>query len=278
MKTICDSCHAGCCRIYRLLITVFDFVDLVNGLGIEKAIEGTCFETFPSDLNYTANKHSTFPFIFDNANRKGFMYSLALKRTDSSLFPGTQKCFFLTEELRPEPIENPDLPGHKFHPGSKVQGKCSIYAHRPNVCSNYPMAFNPNTFTSQLKRRDSLPQAAAYEGYQICPKQVLQLSDFGINGSPEIMAANNQLLLGNARIQAHNEIATKWNSQSDRMIENVVAFILSNCNSSVAAFMPPVQAIAVNTQEAVLSNKMDSAFNALKARSHSVNEERLSDE
>jgi len=250
------------------LITVFDFIDLVNALGMEKTIEATCFEAQPLDLNYTINKHSTFPFLFDNPQHKGFMYSFALKRVDSELFPGTQKCFFLHEEKRPEPFENPELPAHRFHPGSKIAGRCLIYEHRPNVCMNYPIAFNPHTWTSQLRRRENLPQASIYEGYQICPKQVLSLNDFGINDPASIMKSNDNLLLGDARVQAHNHIAMRWNLQADRLIENIVPYIIQSTNSSITEFIPAAQPVVKMPQKAAREElpRMDGALNTLKNR------------
>jgi Fe-S-cluster containining protein len=240
MTTICDSCHAGCCRAYKLTINVFDLIDLINAIGIEEAIKGSSFESLPFNPNYASMQHSVFPFIFDNDNLKGSMHALALKRVDSELLPGTLKCHFLKEENRAEPHANPELPGHKFHPGSRITAQCSVYEHRPTMCRTYPIAFNPNAKNAVLRRRENLPQASLHEGYQICPKQVLQLSDFGLSDFKDLMKKNNELFLNDARQAGHNQIVLKWNSQIDRKIENIVPFIMNEARQVISAFIPPI--------------------------------------
>ncbi len=241
--SICDSCHAGCCRAYRLIITIYDFLDLVAGQGTERAVQGVTFEALPFNAGYTSNKHMMYPFIFDNADKKGFMYSLALKRVESKLFPNTLMCNFLEEEQRLEPAVNSELRNHQNHPGSKYTARCSIYHDRPTMCRTYPIGLNPNTFTSVLKRRENLPQAATQEAYQICPKQELDLKDFGLEGSAAILKKNNDLLLNHVRTEAHNEAVLRWNSQPERLIEKVVPFMLSLGNASIGVYKEPQQNI-----------------------------------
>jgi Fe-S-cluster containining protein len=239
MSSICDSCHAGCCRAYRLIITIYDFLDLVNAVGLEKAVNATTFESMPYNPNYAINKNIMFPFIFDNEGKKGLMYSLALKKVDSLLFPGTTKCSFLHEESRPEPNINPELRNHSQHPGSKVSAMCSVYENRPTMCRTYPIGFNPNTNTSLLRRRENLPNAAEKAAYQICPKEQLELTDFGLTKPETIMKKNDELLLSDARTHAHNEAVTRWNSQPERSIDKVVSFILGIGNSLIASYQAP---------------------------------------
>ncbi|MDJ0625902.1 MAG: hypothetical protein QNJ31_06005 [Candidatus Caenarcaniphilales bacterium] len=258
-SNICDSCHAGCCRAYRLIITVYDFIDLVNAIGLNEAVKGVCFEPIPFNLNYTSNKNIMFPFIFDNQDKKGKMFSLALKRVESKLFPGTVKCFFLGEEERAE--VNPELPNHKYHPGSRVLGRCSVYMDRPTMCRTYPIAHNPNSKISVLKKRENLPQSNEKEAYQICPKQTLELEDFDLTDSKSVTKKYNDLLLNEGRTQAHNEVALKWNSQPERLIEKVIPFISTMVNSSIVKFQGPQN--KTSTPPIISTNTPQNALNAL---------------
>jgi Fe-S-cluster containining protein len=62
-----------------------------------------------------------------------------LKRENSNLINGP-KCIFLKEELRNE--ENFPKNISDTHPGRQVKSYCSIYHHRPMMCSIYPFSWD----------------------------------------------------------------------------------------------------------------------------------------
>ena len=235
MSSICDSCHAGCCRTYRLTITIFDFLDLVNAIGLQKAIQGTSFEAIPYDASYLDNVRGIHPFIFDDPDKKEFMYSLSLKRIESKIFPGTKMCSFLHEEgrlVQKEGTKETDFD----HPGKRVSGLCSIYSHRPMMCRTYPFNFNPNKMNSFLKRRDDLPQSQEKEAYKICPKTELSLADFDLKNPNDILQKNNDLMVGYMRNLAHNKVVHRWNSQTTRLNTDIVSFFLAVGNSLIGSY------------------------------------------
>lgn len=267
MSSICDSCHAGCCRTYRLVITVFDFLDLITAVGMERAVQGTCFEAMPFNENYILNNHGIHPFVFDDEEKKGAMYSLALKRDESQLFPNTLKCNFLSEEKRPEPNINPALPNHEKHPGSHTMARCSIYENRPIMCRTYPVGFNHTNFSSQLKRREDLPMASQDDAYKICPKSQLELADFELNNPASLMKKNNDLMLNDIRNQAHNQIVIKWNSQPERLSTKIIPFLLAVGNNLISAYKvnkPPI------TETNIGARRLENAAGALKTKSASA--------
>ncbi len=235
MSSICDSCHAGCCRTYRLLITIYDFLDLVNLLGVDKAVQGLAFEELAYDPNYSSNKSSPFPFVFDNPDRKGKMFHLALKKVESALFPGTYKCHFLAEGRREQKEVNPDLPGHAEHVGSEFYGRCGVYTHRPTMCRTYPIGYNHQNNRSVLSRRKEISEHPAL---QICPKQNLDLTDFGLNQADAFMKRNDDLLLLHARTLGHNEEVLRWNSLQERPVEKIVPFMLQFGSSMILVQKP----------------------------------------
>jgi len=227
MGSLCDSCHASCCRSYRLTITIHDFLDLVSLKGLQEAINGSTFEAIPFNPNYFLNKSMMFPFIFDDLDRKDSMYILCLKRVASELLPGTQRCHFLNESKREEKVVNPEIPDHENHLGTEIQAYCSVYSGRPTMCRTYPIAFNPHTYQSVLKRRDNSPQANQNKAYNLCPKQNVELSDFGLDEAGAYLSKVNDLMLNDIRTRSHNEAALKWNSQPVRLIKNVINYFLS---------------------------------------------------
>ncbi|MDX1917640.1 MAG: hypothetical protein SFT81_00650 [Candidatus Caenarcaniphilales bacterium] len=238
MSSICDSCHAGCCRVYRLIITIYDFLDLVNHVGLNEAVNGVNFEPSPFNENYSSNRNMMFPFIFDDPDRKGKMFSLALKRVESKLFPGTLKCHFLTEGEREQIVINPELPNHEEHLGSRFYGRCSVYEGRPTMCRTYPIAFNPNLQRSFIQKREDNPKAADDKVLKICPKPTVGLADFGITDQKTMLRKNDEALLNHARTLAHNESVLRWNSQPEREIKNVVPYMLNVGKLAIAEMKP----------------------------------------
>jgi Fe-S-cluster containining protein len=73
-------------------------------------------------------------FVDRPADRR---FLLALKRVDSALFPGTQRCWFLQEWKR-----ETEAPERGEHPGRHTLGRCGIYGSRPHVCRIFPTALH----------------------------------------------------------------------------------------------------------------------------------------
>ncbi len=238
MANICVSCHSGCCRAYRLPITIFDFVEITEQLGLQDALKGITFEVERFNPNYTMNPRSAFPFVFDDEQKKGKHYTLALKRIKSELFPDTVKCYFLEEAERTAPINNPDSSGLNDHPGSKYSGYCSIYDTRPSMCRTYPIVFNEDSYRSVLKRRTDPSKSKEKNVYKICPKNELEISDFGTQDISWMMQKQNEIFLSHMRTNAHNQLALRWNSQPERKYDKVISFMISAVKDLIIEHKP----------------------------------------
>ncbi|HEY9886269.1 MAG TPA: YkgJ family cysteine cluster protein, partial [Vampirovibrionales bacterium] len=213
------------------------------------------------NLGFTTQKKLMFPFIFDNEDKKGFQYSLCLKRVESKLFPKTLKCNFLEEFER----ENDDIKNNN-HPGDKVSARCSIYENRPSMCRTYPFSHNEQTKISHLKKREDSNNATESPAYTICPTSSLKLSDFGITNTSQLMKKNNDLMLSEARTEGHNEIVTRWNLQPDRKVENVVPFITKMINLSIQEFRAPNKVIQENSEKSIMENASKAVTNKSKKK------------
>jgi hypothetical protein len=130
------------------------------------------------------------------------------------------------------------------------------------MCRTYPIGFNSQIFSSQLRRREDLPLAAQHDAYKICPKSQLELSDFALNTPAALMKKNNDLMLNDMRNQAHNQSVLKWNSQPERLTAKIIPFILSVGNNLIGAHKPNKPPIIETA-----TPRLDSAATALKAKS-----------
>jgi Fe-S-cluster containining protein len=199
---------------------------LVNLVGLKEASQGIAFEGVPYNENYFNNKRMMFPFIFDDAeNGDKQMFYLCLKRVPSQLLEGVMQCTFFKEEKREKQEINPNIPNHSEHLGSQYKGWCGVYSHRPTMCRTYPIGLNTETYQSFLIRREDAPQAAKNKALHLCPKSELSLQDFGLDNQDAYMNKMNEVLLNEARNQAHNQAVQKWNSQPKRSVKNVIPFI-----------------------------------------------------
>lgn len=259
---LCDSCHGSCCRTYRLTITISDFLDLALLKGIQEAVNGTSFEAIPYNSNLLSNKRMMMPFIFDDLNASSpAMYLLCLKRVPSELFgEGVVRCHFLQESKREEVKINPNLPDHENHPGSKFEGLCGVYSHRPTMCRTYPMAFNPDLHQSFLKRRDNPQQVEHNSAFKLCPKEKLELSDFGLDDPQQMMNKQNDLLLGEARTQAHNHAVMQWNSLPKRSTKEVIGYFVNVGKNMIQVPREQIQSleppVVINSLEALERAKL----------------------
>lgn len=109
----CATCAGGCCREYRVE---------VNVAGLRKIAAGTGFD--PTDFLYLREDEEGFQLA-----PHGPPMSLNLIKR-----PKSGACVFLME----------------IAPG---KARCGIYAHRPLVCSNFPMILRRGTVSV---REDSL--------------------------------------------------------------------------------------------------------------------------
>jgi len=164
MAGMCDTCHAGCCRGYNLLITGFDALKLSHELSLP-VVE------FVSLLTIGEDQGDKFRSVYDaiRVSDAGFekkkLY-LALKRVESRLIPGTFKCYFLNEWQRELPA-----PNRAGHPGEKVIGRCSVYNSRPLMCRTYPTSLHQNTAMGFIATPKPVEAREKHEIYTLCPEK-----------------------------------------------------------------------------------------------------------
>lgn len=214
---LCKNCHAGCCRRDELYITVLDFLEFVNQLGLEKASRSVKFEpSFEQSPDYLfPSQDRIYPFVFDDVlDQTATYFYLSLKKEHSKLLESSQKCIFLEEYLD----ENKNIRAH-----------CTINDFKPYACRAYPFTFDSKKSKSFLIRPQESPKAKENLAYKLCPKDTLEFNDFEINSSGSLLQQSNLNLLTYQRIKVHNQLAINWNSlhSKKRTRRNIVNYFLA---------------------------------------------------
>jgi Fe-S-cluster containining protein len=196
---MCDTCHAGCCRAYNLIITVFDALQISRDLNLPVAEFVTMFPAVPQLVEKMGKLHR--PLKFSDPGLEDTQFFIALKRVESRLVPGTVKCYFLQEWQRSEPVT-----GRGDHPGATVAARCGIYGSRPLMCRAYPsflhegaLGYVTNPAPSELSKSNAI--------YTLCPEK-WDSAAAGADPTPVI----HQLVLNKYEIEFQNKLIEEWNA------------------------------------------------------------------
>lgn len=164
MGAMCDTCHAGCCRGYNLLITGFDALRMSRELSLPLG-------EFCTLLSFRTDQAKRFEANFAairlaEPGTEDKRFFLALKRIESALSPGTVKCYFLNEWKREHPA-----PNREGHTGRDVVARCSVYGSRPMMCRTYPTALHANLALGFISTPRPIDLADKNPIYQLCPEK-----------------------------------------------------------------------------------------------------------
>jgi hypothetical protein len=148
----CQNCHAGCCRAFAVPVTGADVMRIERDLQLD-------FWDFAcrwADPNGNVAQKYAPQFYFDDDPQTP--YVVCLKHADSTFFPGTTKCRFLTEGM-------PDAE----HPLG--QARCGIYGQRPLPCRVFPAKLNETAELAVLYDVPERGRGTDEPAYALCPTQ-----------------------------------------------------------------------------------------------------------
>lgn len=163
MSGICDTCHAGCCRAYHLVITAYDALVIARDLSLPIGEFTHFLATAADQINQFGDNT---PIEFADAGLEMKRFFISLKKVASPLIPGTEKCFFLQEWMRQEPIT---VRGD--HPGARIAGRCGIYHSRPQMCRTFPTCMHENGAVGFIPTPAPTPLQVDHEIYKVCPEK-----------------------------------------------------------------------------------------------------------
>lgn len=150
--SVCESCHAGCCRSFAVPLTGADIIRIEGELGL-RFWDFACRWADPDGkiaLNYAPHFH------FSDEPETPFVISLI--HSESTYFSKTAKCRFLTEG-------QPDAE----HPLGV--SRCGIYKSRPSACRAFPTKLNE---TNELVIIHDVPdrgRSGDEPVYNLCSRQ-----------------------------------------------------------------------------------------------------------
>lgn len=198
MSSMCDTCHAGCCRAYHLFITVFDAIRISRDLGLPMAEFVTLVPQNAEGAKRLGDIHR--PIRFSDPGFEDTYFYLALKRVESRLIPNTLKCYFLQEWQRAEPLAS-----RGDHPGAKVTGRCGIYGSRPLMCRAYPSFLHPHGALGFITNPKPPELMKANAVYSLCPEK-WDAASFA--DSTQVV---HNLVLNRYEIDFQNKLVDEWN-------------------------------------------------------------------
>lgn len=196
---MCDTCHAGCCRAYNLIITVFDALQISRDLTLPI---GEFVTMVPRNAEMAKQMGALHhPLRFSDPGYEDTFFYIALKRVDSRLFPGTLKCYFLQEWKRNDPVHE-----RGQHLGSTVAARCGIYGSRPLMCRAYPSFLHDGALGVITNPKPSgLEKSNAI--YTLCPEK-WSTASFGSDTTQLV----HQLVLNKYEIEFQNKLIDEWNA------------------------------------------------------------------
>lgn len=183
--SLCDSCHAGCCRSFAVPITGADILRIERDRGLE-FWEFACRWADPQ--GFIARKYAP-QFHFQDEPQTPFV--ICLIHAESATFPSTTKCRFLEE-----------TPPSEEHP--RGLGRCGIYSSRPSACRAFPTKLNT---TGELAVIYDVPPRGRTQdtpAYDLCPKS-WEPADF------DPVSTVQDLVVARYEMAFFHQLARMWN-------------------------------------------------------------------
>jgi Fe-S-cluster containining protein len=183
--SMCDSCHAGCCRSYAVPISGADIIRITSDLGLSFWDFVCRWEDPDGEI---AQKYAPH-FHFEDEPEMPFV--MCLIRGESQTWPGTGKCMFLEES-----------PVTKEHPLGTA--RCGIYDSRPAACRAFPTKLSPSSELAIICDVPDRGRPSTDPVYELCPGP-WEKEDF------DAIHTVQDLIVAEYEMQFFNRIATVWN-------------------------------------------------------------------
>lgn len=207
MAGMCDTCHAGCCRGYNLLITGYDALLMSRQLSLPLGEFCTLMGFRVEQAKRFENSYVPIRLADRGCEEK--RYFLALKRIESQLVPGTVRCYFLNEWKREYPATE-----REGHPGKEVVARCSIYGSRPMMCRTYPTSLHRDVALGYVSTPRPIDLADKNPVYQLCPEK-WTATDF----SADPTAAVHNLAIHRYEQDFYNQAIAEFNKKPRTLAE-----------------------------------------------------------
>lgn len=183
--SLCEDCHAGCCRSFAVPVSGADILRIEQGLKIS-FWDFVCRWADPSGqiaLNYAPH------FFFEDEPGTPFVISLMHQTSDN--FKGTTRCRFL--------VEGPPDDDHPLG-----QARCGIYNYRPGACRVFPTKFDLSHELAVVHDVPARSREGEEQVYDLCPRP-WEPSDL------DSLQPLHDLVVARYEMQYFERIAEMWN-------------------------------------------------------------------
>ncbi len=211
---ICSVCHGGCCRRYYVDITGYDILNISKTLMMDIPVFVDIVSIDEDQIDFYKEESVLFKFTDDNCEK---YYRFCLKKSESVVYPDTQKCMFL-QEWNANTLNYPEME-------DTIIARCGIYGCRPLMCATYPAKYDlsgnfgyiPDPYTSCEKK--------SHPALNLCPRSVTS-EDF--KGCADETIKN--LALQAYEMKFFRAMAEYWNNEPKSVNEfyNFIQKVYSN--------------------------------------------------
>lgn len=218
--SLCEGCHAGCCRSFAVPVSGADVLQIVRHQGLS-FWEFVCRWADPDGSiagNYAPHVY------FDDEPDTPFV--LCLTHVPSDQFPGTTRCRFL--------LEAPDNNGN----GDGVQSvgaACGIYADRPVACRVFPAKMMPRNELAILYDVPEYGRPGKEPAYRLCPRQWTPADVDPIEQVQDLVVAQYEMNFYTTLVQSWNRDPGPWLAFPDFLTQVYDQRVQPNPDASQAA-------------------------------------------
>lgn len=185
--SLCQGCHAGCCRSFAVPITGADMLRLEQETG-QNFWDFAC--RWADESGAIAGNYAPH---FHFADEPATPFVICLQHVPSAHHPGTARCHFLQESAPDE---------------TRAVGAahCGAYSGRPAACRVFPTKFDVN---NQLPILHAVPEYGREERrpeFRLCPRQWTPQDVDPLQAARELVVARYE-------VQFFHQLAALWNQQ-----------------------------------------------------------------
>ena len=190
--SVCESCHAGCCRSFAVPVTGADVLRIERDLGLT-------FWQFAcrwADPNGSIARKYAPHFHFADEPQTPFV--ICLQHAASQFLTGTTRCQFLTE-CAPDPE----------HPLGVA--RCGIYASRPAACRVFPTRLNETAELAIIYDVPPRGRVSDDPAYDLCPRQWEPADLDPLDTLQSLVVAKYEMAFFHQLAQMWNRAPRPWN-------------------------------------------------------------------
>lgn len=189
--SMCQGCHAGCCRSFAIPTTGADILRIER----EQKQEFWEFVCRWEDRNGTiAGKYAPHFYFADEPETP---FTICLIQNESKIFAGTNKCKFLQETA----------PNSQSPLGT---GNCGIYRSRPAACRVFPTKFDLNSELPVVYNIPENPREKEHKAYKLCHREWQPEDIDSLDAMACLSVAETEMKFFRQLAQIWNRMPAEW--------------------------------------------------------------------